>query len=235
MAVLTVVLWGLLRLQRPKRPADSAEWATSRDLRELHVSGPQRGRLVLGRQANQLLAAEPRASVMVVAPAQSGKTTGLAVPSILEWDGPVLATSIKGDLAHDTIAARSQQGDVYFPTTHTTPHSVGCSHGRPRPRHAAARAARRAARPADQSDSAPARRPPRRNQRPGTLRIRQRSNWRPIRQPRFNAARGGHDSAHIRLRLNTPVTFRFRPSIRAQASLRYTRGVSQARVLHVTP
>jgi type IV secretion system protein VirD4 len=40
------------------------------------------------------------------------------VPSILEWDGPVLATSIKGDLAHDTIAARSRLGDtrVFDPT-----------------------------------------------------------------------------------------------------------------------
>ena len=55
---------------------------------------------------------------MVIAPAQSHKTTGMAVPSILEWDGPVLATSIKGDLAHDTLAARSQLGDsrVFDPT-----------------------------------------------------------------------------------------------------------------------
>jgi type IV secretion system protein VirD4 len=118
LGVLMVVLWLLLRLQRPRRPLDSAEWATSRDLRELHVGGPERGRLVLGRHGSRLLAAEPRASVMVVAPAQSGKTTGLAVPSILEWDGPVLATSVKGDLAHDTIAARSGLGDtrVFDPT-----------------------------------------------------------------------------------------------------------------------
>jgi type IV secretion system protein VirD4 len=118
LGVLVAVLWVLLRSQRPRRPADSADWAASRDLRELRVRGPERGRLVLGRHGSRLLAAEPRASVMVVAPAQSGKTTGLAVPSILEWDGPVLATSIKGDLAHDTIAARSQLGDtrVFDPT-----------------------------------------------------------------------------------------------------------------------
>jgi type IV secretion system protein VirD4 len=118
LGVLMAVLWVLMRCQRPRRPADSADWATSRDLRELHVRGPEPGRLVLGRHERRLLAAEPRASVMVVAPAQSGKTTGLAVPSILEWDGPVLATSVKGDLAHDTIAARSRLGDtrVFDPT-----------------------------------------------------------------------------------------------------------------------
>jgi type IV secretion system protein VirD4 len=76
------------------------------------VRGPERGRVVLGREGRNLLAAEPRASVMVIAPAQSGKTTGLAVPAILEWDGPVLATSVKGDLAHDTLGARAAVGDV---------------------------------------------------------------------------------------------------------------------------
>jgi type IV secretion system protein VirD4 len=118
LVVLLAVLWVLLRLQRTRRPEDSAQWATRRDLHDLHVSGPQRGRLILGRDGRQLLAAEPRASVMVVAPAQSGKTTGMAVPAILEWDGPVLATSVKGDLAHDTIAARSRMGDtrIFDPT-----------------------------------------------------------------------------------------------------------------------
>ena len=118
LGVAMAALWLLLRMQRIRRPPQSAEWATSRELRDLHVDGPQRGRLVLGRHGRRLLAAEPRASVMVVAPAQSGKTTGLAVPAILEWDGPVLATSVKGDLAHDTLAARSRVGDmrVFDPT-----------------------------------------------------------------------------------------------------------------------
>ena len=86
--VLMLALWGLMRLQRMRRPEESAEWATARELRELHVTKAEQGRVVLGRLGRQLLAAEPRASVMVVAPAQSGKTTGMAVPAILEWDGP---------------------------------------------------------------------------------------------------------------------------------------------------
>lgn len=117
-ALIVAVLWLLMGMLAMRRPENSAEWGRGRDLRDLHVSAPERGRLVLGRQGGQLLAAEPRASVMVVAPAQSGKTTGMAVPAILEWDGPVLATSVKGDLAHDTIAARSRVGDtrVFDPT-----------------------------------------------------------------------------------------------------------------------
>ena len=111
--LVVLVAWAVGRARgagRPRRP--SARWAERRDLRALRVKGPERGRVILGRHERQLVAAEPRASVMVVAPAQTGKTVGLAVPAILEWDGPVLATSVKGDLTHDTLAARAQQGDV---------------------------------------------------------------------------------------------------------------------------
>jgi type IV secretion system protein VirD4 len=50
--------------------------------------------------------------VLVVAPTQTGKTTGLAIPAVLEWDGPVLATSVKTDLLRDTIEARRTRGVV---------------------------------------------------------------------------------------------------------------------------
>lgn len=109
-AVTALTLLGHRGSGRGRRKG--AKWATGRDLRELRVKGPERGRVILGRHDGRLLAAEPRASVMVVAPSQSGKTTGLAIPALLEWDGPVLATSVKGDLAHDTLAARAAQGDV---------------------------------------------------------------------------------------------------------------------------
>ena len=54
----------------------------------------------------KLIAAERRVSVLGVGPAQSGKSTGLIVPAILEWHGPVLSTSIKSDVVHDTHTAR---------------------------------------------------------------------------------------------------------------------------------
>jgi len=73
------------------------------------VSG---GRLVLGWSGKRLLAAEPRQSVIVFGPTQSRKTTGFAVPSILEWEGPVIATSVKADLVGDTIAHRRGCGEV---------------------------------------------------------------------------------------------------------------------------
>ena len=93
------------------RPA-SARWATSSDLRALRTKGPEAGRLTLGRHGRQLLAAEPRQSVVVVAPSQSWKTTGLAVPALLEWEGPAIATSVKTDLLRDTLLRRSELGEV---------------------------------------------------------------------------------------------------------------------------
>ncbi|HUA94382.1 MAG TPA: type IV secretory system conjugative DNA transfer family protein [Acidimicrobiales bacterium] len=83
-------------------------------------SGSEPGRLVLGslarrngRPGRTLLAAEPAQSVAVIGPTQSGKTSGLAVPAILSWEGPVLAASVKTDLARDTISWRRRLGRVW--------------------------------------------------------------------------------------------------------------------------
>ena len=108
-----------LRSARPKAGASRPRgWAQPRDLRPLRVPKPSGDRIVLGTYAGHLLAAEARHSVMVVGPTQSGKTTGLAIPAILEWSGPVLAMSVKADLLRETQAWRRCLGEVryYDPT-----------------------------------------------------------------------------------------------------------------------
>ena len=104
-------------------------WARRSDLGALRVGAPTAGRLTLGRSGRDLLAAERRASVVVLGPSQSGKTSGLAIPAILEWQGPVVATSVKGDLVRDTIAARGRRGPtwVYDPTRSTGLPAAGWS------------------------------------------------------------------------------------------------------------
>lgn len=69
---------------------------------------------MLGRWRRQLVAAEARQSVLVVGPTQTLKTAGLAVPALLEWEGPVLATSVKSDLLRDSQAARQGLGRVWI-------------------------------------------------------------------------------------------------------------------------
>ena len=58
-----------------------------------------------------------------------GKTTGFAIPALLEWDGPVLATSVKGDLLEDTITHRRAIGEtwVFDPVGSTAEPSAGWS------------------------------------------------------------------------------------------------------------
>jgi type IV secretion system protein VirD4 len=103
------------------RRAPTSRWGRAGDLRPLRVRGPQPGRLTLGRHGRSLLAADERQSVIVVAPTQSHKTTGLAIPALLEWEGPVLATSVKTDLLLDTLAHRESKGRVLiFDPSRTT-------------------------------------------------------------------------------------------------------------------
>ncbi len=96
---------------RARKPP-SARFARKRDLRALRVPSPQPGRLTLGRAKGMLLAAEERQSVIVFAPTQAFKTSSLVIPALLEWEGPVVATSVKNDLLADTLARRESLGEV---------------------------------------------------------------------------------------------------------------------------
>lgn len=98
---------------RRRRPTYSATWAMPRQLRRLRVHGHAHGRLVVGTTGHRQFAVEARHSLLVLGPTQTGKTTGLAIPAILEWPGPVVATSVKSDLIGDTIGWRSALGEVF--------------------------------------------------------------------------------------------------------------------------
>jgi type IV secretion system protein VirD4 len=109
-------------------------FARGRDLAPLWVRGPTPHRMILGRVGGRLVATEDRrlpldhlprwarrraearrgdrGAVVVLGPTRCGKTTALAVPAILEWDGPVIALSVKSDLMGSTIRSRKRRGEV---------------------------------------------------------------------------------------------------------------------------
>jgi type IV secretion system protein VirD4 len=95
-------------------------WAGGRELRMLFVRRPQPGRVIVGRTSRlagltvggRLLASEDCHSVLVFGPTGSFKTTGLLVPGILDWQGPLLATSVKPDVLRATMAQRACKGEV---------------------------------------------------------------------------------------------------------------------------
>jgi type IV secretion system protein VirD4 len=112
-----LTVWPLIRSDR------GARWATARELRGLRADvrglGQRRsradpgGRLSLGHHRGRRLYAEHRHALVAFGPPQSGKSAGLAVPALLEWDGPAVASSIKTDLLAATSARRRALGTVY--------------------------------------------------------------------------------------------------------------------------
>jgi type IV secretion system protein VirD4 len=94
----------------------AARWANNVDLRVLHRRahrfsagrGAGDGRLALGRSRGRTLYAESRHALVAFGPPQSGKSAGLAIPALLEWNGPAVASSIKTDLLTVTEVRRRQ-------------------------------------------------------------------------------------------------------------------------------
>lgn len=118
---LAIVVWLGWRLFGRRGEQDglgverSARFARRRDLRRLAVSGPTKGRVVLGRVGGQLVATEARTSICIVGPAQSYKTSGLCVPALLELDkggGAAIVASVKGDIHSVTHRRRACLGQV---------------------------------------------------------------------------------------------------------------------------
>jgi type IV secretion system protein VirD4 len=131
-AALVLTVWGPVLLvgllirrlhpyRRRERKAKGARWASLWQLRRLLVTRPKRGRIILGRRdrwrdllvAKVLLAVEQCHSVLCFGPPGSYKTHALVIPAILEWQGGLVATSIKPDVLRATLAHRAALGAVW--------------------------------------------------------------------------------------------------------------------------
>ena len=106
-----MLIWHLLYRAGPPTRND-ARFATRRDLAGLVSRHPVPGRISLGSRGRRILSLEPRHSLLVIGPPQTGKTAGLAIPAILEWPGPVLVTSSKPDVLGATREIRATRGEV---------------------------------------------------------------------------------------------------------------------------
>jgi type IV secretion system protein VirD4 len=107
--VAVLIRVGVIRQRR----GSSARWASGGDLSVLRRRGRPGTRLALGRYRGRALRAENRHALVAFGPPQSGKSAGLAVPALLEWEGPAVASSIKTDLLNVTLARREALGRVF--------------------------------------------------------------------------------------------------------------------------
>ena len=120
-AIGTVAARLIVRSRRSKHPIgveDHPGLAAARHLRKLVIARPMGHRITLGRAGSKLVAAEEQASLAVIGPSGYGKSSAFAVPNLLEWDGPIICTSVKSDLAATTLAHRGKVGTawVFDPT-----------------------------------------------------------------------------------------------------------------------
>ena len=111
---------GSLSLPAPRRHnGRGARWARRKDLHDLVVDhrAAHPGRLALGTVHGvvrpALVVAERAQSVVVVGPTQSGKTTALAVPAILGWEGPASSAAGAKRLVLQAPGRRNERGRIW--------------------------------------------------------------------------------------------------------------------------
>jgi type IV secretion system protein VirD4 len=118
-----------LRRRAAQRARVGAAAVRARDVRRRHLTRSLPSDLVVGTTGGQEVAIRDRRSLLVLGPVRSGKTSAVAIPAILEWPGPVVATCTGDDLVTHTIGWRSRLGDVhvYDPARTTRHHPSGWS------------------------------------------------------------------------------------------------------------
>ncbi|MET7425678.1 type IV secretory system conjugative DNA transfer family protein [Dactylosporangium sp. NPDC005555] len=77
-----------------------------------HDPAPFLHRVVLGTYRQERIAAEQFRPVLVLGPQRSRKTTSLVTPTLLEWHGPALVTSVRTDVLSATVRKRRGVGEV---------------------------------------------------------------------------------------------------------------------------
>jgi len=85
-------------------PLAGDEWSL------LRYQGSGRPRVILGRLREKRFAAQELRPVLVLGPQRSRKTTGIVTPTLLDWPGPAIVTSVRTDVIDATISLREQIG-----------------------------------------------------------------------------------------------------------------------------
>ena len=100
-------------LPSARRVVRVGRWARSVDLRSLRGRPGRDGIFLLGQHGRRPLVTQPETSVLVIGPTRSGKTAGLVIPNLLDWEGPAIATSTKSELVDITAGRRQSMGPVH--------------------------------------------------------------------------------------------------------------------------
>ena len=69
--------------------------------------------VVLGMARGRLVTAPRQIATLVIGPPRSRKTTGVVIPNVMAWDGPVLTTSTRREVLEACAAVRQRHGTVW--------------------------------------------------------------------------------------------------------------------------
>src|SRR5262245_4727684 len=97
------------------QPAPRSRWGNARSLLAAGLvvtAGGGRRRLLLGRHGRHWIAAPEGVSVVALGPAGSGKSAGLCIPAVEDWEGPVVVVSRRADLVEAAAGVRQHRGRV---------------------------------------------------------------------------------------------------------------------------
>ncbi|RWA98379.1 MAG: type IV secretion system protein VirD4 [Mesorhizobium sp.] len=99
----------------------TARWARFSEMKKAgyimsyqRVSGPIFGKTIGPRLPGQYLSNGEQPHSLVVAPTRAGKGVGVVIPTLLTFNGSVLALDVKGELFELTSRARKARGDRIF-------------------------------------------------------------------------------------------------------------------------
>ncbi|HXA29331.1 MAG TPA: type IV secretory system conjugative DNA transfer family protein [Candidatus Angelobacter sp.] len=70
-------------------------------------------RILLGYKGRSWVSAPRQVATLVIGPPRSGKTSGVIIPNVLTWDGPVVITSTRRDVLDACQGGRSRRGEVW--------------------------------------------------------------------------------------------------------------------------
>lgn len=118
--LLTLLVLGAILL-RPKGQHGSARWARMAELRRpgyirsyRAVTGPIFGKTTGPGGFGRYLTNGEQPHSLVVAPTRAGKGVGVVIPTLLTFNGSVLALDVKGELFELTSRSRVARGDKVF-------------------------------------------------------------------------------------------------------------------------
>jgi type IV secretion system protein VirD4 len=99
----------------------SARWGRSGDMRRAGyfrrynaITGPIFGKTTGPRWFGHYLTNGDQPHSLVVAPTRAGKGVGVVIPTLLTFNGSILALDVKGELFELTSRARKNRGDLVF-------------------------------------------------------------------------------------------------------------------------